>query len=229
MKGSGYQYLKTTSQILPRENIIRNGINVLSDKELLSVLLGSGIKGSSVFKIAEKVLSVIDKCSGNVTLSDLTKIQGLGKSKASIVLAALEMSRRVGNENRWKITCPENIFPLLSHYADRPREHFIIFCLNGAHHVIEKQVVSVGVINKTLVHPREVFAVALRKCSAAIIVAHNHPSGDVTPSYEDIQVTKKLLKASDIMEIPLLDHIIFSVCKQYSFAEQGLLSLETLK
>lgn len=192
-----------------------SSMELLSDEALLSVLLGGG---ASAQDLARRVLAVIDAQQGRVTIRQLSEVRGLSDSNALRVCAALEIVQRMGVPAHWKITSPEDALPLLAHYADRAQEHFIVLCLNGAHCVTQKRVVSVGIVNQTLVHPREVFSPALEQRSAAVIVAHNHPSGDVTPSAEDHAVTELLRGAGKILEIPLLDHIIFSMNNYYSFA-----------
>ncbi len=214
-------YAQQDSKMLPREKLLHEGVTFLSDEELISILIGSGVKGHSVFSLARKVLKVIDENYGVVTLESLVALTGLGKTKAMVILAALEMSHRIGTPAQWKITGPEDVLPLLAHYADRQQEHFIVLCLNGAHCVIHKHVVFVGFVNKSLVHPREVFSLAFQHRCAALIIAHNHPSGNVKPSPEDIEVTKMLIAVSHIMAVPILDHIIFSMHTHYSFASHG--------
>ncbi len=219
MRVSVYQQQSET--MLPREKLLNEGAAFLSDEELISILIGSGVKGHSVFSLARKVLKVIDENYGSVSLEHLTSIVGLGKTKAMVILAALEMCHRIGTPAQWTITGPEDVLPLLIHYADRQQEHFIVLCLNGAHCVIHKHVVFVGFLNKSLVHPREVFSLAFEHRCAALIIAHNHPSGNVKPSPEDIEVTKMLVSVSHIMAVPILDHIIFSMHQHYSFASHG--------
>lgn len=190
-------------------------MELLSDEALLAALLGGSARA---WDVARRTLAVIDAQRGRATPRQLSEVRGLSAANALRVCAALEIAERMGVPARWKITSPEDALPLLAHYADRAQEHFIVLCLNGAHCVTQKRVVSVGIVNQALVHPREVFAPALEQRSAAVIVAHNHPSGDVTPSDEDRAVTELLRGAGEIMEIPVLDHIIFSMDNYYSFA-----------
>jgi DNA repair protein RadC len=148
---------------------------------------------------------------------------GVGPAKASLIAAALEFARRRIRPEGLRISFPPDVLPLIRHYADRRQEHFISVSLNGANEVIAARVVSVGLVNKTQVHPREVFADPLTDCAAAVIVAHNHPSGTLEPSQEDIETTGRLKSAGEILGIRLLDHIVFNQKGYCSFLEKGLL------
>ncbi len=205
----------------PRELLIQRGVSTLSDRDLVMILLGSGIVGHPVEIIAEKVLSLLDKKNADVNLDDLKKIKGLGAAKSALLLAAFELVRRILYPRKTKIISPGDVIPVLERFADRKQEHFLCVLLNGAHEVMGVVTVTVGLVNRTLVHPREVFSDAISKRAAAVIVAHNHPSGNVKPSYEDKEVTKGLIRAGKILNIPLLDHIIFSGSRYYSFVEKG--------
>jgi DNA repair protein RadC len=122
-----------------------------------------------------------------------------------------------------KISSPSDLFPLLRKYGYRKKEHFVVVLLNGAHHIIKEVVVSVGLVNRTVVHPREIFHEAVLHMACAIVVAHNHPSGNLDPSMEDRDITKRIVDAADIMGIPVLDHLIIVRNGYYSFVEHGLM------
>ncbi|MEX2445307.1 MAG: DNA repair protein RadC [Alkalispirochaeta sp.] len=207
----------------PRERILSAGADTLSDRELLAVLLGSGSASCDVFTLAGRVLSVLDRDNYGSPPESLMKISGMGPAKATQLAAALELGRRVMAPRSYRIRQPGDAVPLLQHYADRPQEHFITVTLNGAHEVERIRVISIGLVNRTLVHPREVFAGALTDRATAIICAHNHPSGNVTPSDDDRLVTRSLTDAGEVVGIRLLDHIIFSPGDYYSFRDQGAL------
>jgi len=209
------------ADLRPRELLIARGAEYLSDGQLLQILLGSGIKSKGVHLLAEEVLSVIDTAKDILEPAMLTSIPGLGTAKAAGICAAFEFARRRLCPTRRKIKSPADILPVVSHYADRKQEHFLTVSLNGAHEVIGVQVVSVGLVNRTLVHPREVYAEPLVERAAAVIVAHNHPSGNVEPSEEDFEITGRLKEAGEVLGIPLLDHIIFGTRGYYSFLEDG--------
>jgi DNA repair protein RadC len=207
----------------PREKLLKKGANSLSDIELVAILLGKGTKRQDVMSVARRVLRTLDASSDRVDLKDLQKIEGVGPAKAALLSAALEFARRRIRPEGVKISLPPDVLPLIRHYADRKQEHFICISLNGANEVINTRIVSVGLVNKTQVHPREVFADPITDRASAIIVAHNHPAGGLYPSKEDIEVTKQLKSAGEILGIRLLDHIIFNHKGYYSFLEDAKL------
>lgn len=207
----------------PRERLLESGPDVLSDQDLLAVVLGSGHAGCNVFTLAAQVLRVLERASFEVSPRDLMQVSGMGPAKATQLAAAIEFCRRVLAPRNYRIRQPVDAVPLLRHYADRKQEHFISISLNGAHEVHAIRIVSVGLVNRTLVHPREVFSDALKDRAAAIIVAHNHPSGNVEPSAEDRAVTETLVEAGDILGVRLLDHIIIAPTGHYSFREHEAL------
>jgi DNA repair protein RadC len=200
----------------PRERLIQRGAEALSDQELLSILIGSGNRDRPVNTIAKDLLELLDR-KPMANNEDLMAIGGLGMAKATLIGAALELGRRRLPAKRRQISTPGDIFPLIRHYAGRMQEHFLSICLNGAHEVLSVNVCSIGLVNRTLVHPREVFGEAVRQRATAILVAHNHPSGNLEPSIEDKDVTRRLKQAGDILGIKVLDHLIFS--------EEGYLSM----
>ena len=207
----------------PREKLQAKGAEALSDLELMAILLGSGIKGHDVMTVAERILKVLDAHNEKLNIDELKKIEGVGPAKATLIAAALEFVRRRIRPEGLKISFPADVLPLIANYADRKQEHFICISINGANEVITSRVVSVGLVNKTQVHPREVFADPITDRAAAIIVAHNHPSGSLLPSKEDIGVTKQLKTAGETLGIRLIDHVIFNHKEYYSFLEKGAL------
>jgi len=207
----------------PREKLQQKGAEALSDIELMAILLGSGTKGHDVMTVAERILKVLDAHNEKLNIDELKKIEGVGPAKATLIAAALEFVRRRIRPEGLKISFPADVLPLIANYADRKQEHFICISINGANEVITSRVVSVGLVNKTQVHPREVFADPITDRAAAIIVAHNHPSGSLLPSKEDIEVTKQLKTAGETLGIRLIDHVIFNHKEYYSFLEKGAL------
>ena len=205
----------------PREKLQQKGAESLSDLELLAVLLGSGTKKHDVMTLANNILKVIDQSGGTADINALQQIEGVGSAKAALITAALEFARRRIRPEGTKISSPAEVLPLISHFADRKQEHFICLSLNGANEVITSRVVSVGLVNKTQVHPREVFADPITDRASSIIVAHNHPAGTLMPSKEDIEITKQLKSAGETLGIRLLDHIIFNHKGYFSFQENG--------
>ncbi len=207
----------------PREKLLRKGAAALSDQELLAVLLGKGTPGMDVMKLAGKLARVIDEKGLNVRAEDLTEHEGVGDAKATLILAAIEFARRRIKPEGAKIETPADLLPHVRHYADRKQEHFLCASINGANEILNIRVVSIGLIDRTPVHPREVFADALSDRASAIIVAHNHPTGSLEPSATDVEVTGQLKSAGSVVGISLLDHIIFNRSEYFSFLESGRL------
>ncbi|WP_124032186.1 RadC family protein [Olavius algarvensis spirochete endosymbiont] len=206
----------------PRERFAARGVNVLSDVELLALMLGSGSGKKNVNRLAVELLRVVENSGDDVNLDDLVAINGIGLARAAMISASLEFARRRLRPARRKIGQPSDVIPLLTHWADRPQEHFLVLSLNGAHEVIRIRVISQGILDRTVVHPREVFVDPLRDRAAAIVCAHNHPSGNKDPSSEDKKLTKQLRQSGDLLGIPLLDHIIFTEEGYFSFLESGI-------
>lgn len=204
----------------PREKMKYYGVKSLSDAELLCVLIRMGSKGHNVKELASKVLDIIDE-KKEIDLSCLQNVEGLGCVASTSVCAALEFGRRFSSAIKRGIKNSSDVFNELRHYGDREQEHFICVLLNGALEIISTEVITVGLANKTLVHPREVFKKAIRKSSSAVIIAHNHPSGVLEPSTEDLQLTERIQKAGAILGIEVLDHLIFSSVDYYSMRENG--------
>lgn len=205
----------------PRERLEKSGVTALSDQELLAILIGSGSKDRPVQILAQDLLKVLDHAPASVDLPEILNVRGLGPAKASVICAALELGRRRLPTRKRQIASPADVYPLIQHYGTRQQEHFLSISLNGAHEVMAVSVVSVGLVNRTLVHPREVFAEAVRERATAVIIAHNHPSGNLQPSGEDAEVTRRLKQAGEILGIKILDHLIFDHEHFYSLVEGG--------
>lgn len=208
----------------PREKLLSAGAGSLSDTDLLAILLGRGTRGQDVLSIARKLIKTIDEKGLELTAPDLMKFEGIGKAKASIIAAAFEFVRRRIRPEGLKIKHPVDVLPLIRHFSDRKQEHFLSISVNGANEVMTPRVVTIGLVNQSQVHPREVFADVISERASAVIVAHNHPSGRLIPSKADIDITAKLRRAGQILGIHLLDHIIFSSKGYYSFAEHNQLT-----
>jgi DNA repair protein RadC len=205
----------------PREKLLRKGAAALSDQELLAILLGKGTPGMDVMMLAARLAKVIDEKGLGVQAEDLRQFAGVGDAKATLVLAALEFARRRIKPEGDRIETPADLLPHVRHYADRKQEHFLCASINGANEILAIRVVSIGLIDRAPVHPREVFADALADRASAIIVAHNHPAGALEPSTADIEATRQLKAAGLVLGIPLLDHIIFNRTGYFSFLEAG--------
>ncbi|OQY38273.1 MAG: hypothetical protein B6229_06320 [Spirochaetaceae bacterium 4572_7] len=218
-----YQFTEGVATAQPREKAIKYGINYLSDRELIAIILGSGTKENPIKKLSAQILKLIDLKNGTLSIDELVKIKGIGEAKATLISASLEFSRRILKPSITKVTYPTDILPAVRHFVTRNQEYFIAISLNGAHEIIKTSVISIGLLNRTLIHPREVFADALQDRSASLIITHNHPSGNLTPSNEDIEVTKRLIDAGELLGINVLDHIIFSETNYFSFKENSLI------
>jgi len=214
---------KTSERPDFRERISRLGAASLSDAELIAALIGTGTRGKGVFELSEEVLGLIDSAKSLPPADAVGKLSGMGEAKACALYAAMELGRRLYGHREPRIGSPGDIWPIVSHWADRKQERFICCSLNGAHELIAARVVSVGLVNRTVVHPREVFADPITDRACAVVVAHNHPSGRLDPSAEDREITGRLKDAADTLGIALLDHIVFSKEGYYSFVEHGLL------
>ena len=214
----------------PREKLIKNGAAALTDSELLAILIGSGTPEKSALDIARDLTAdngVLNTIAIVHDVKELAKTKGLGRAKASIIIAALELGRRIASAEpllRDSITSPEDgvalLMPRLRYEA---KEHFLVVLLNSKNKVLEIKQISEGSLNSSVVHPREVFAPAVLHHAAAILTAHNHPSGDPTPSKEDKDLTNTLVQAGKYMGIPVLDHIIIGDARYFSFKEHSYL------
>ena len=207
----------------PREKLLRQGAAALSDQELLAILLGKGTSAVDVMTLAGKLAKVVDEKGLNLRAEDLKQFGAVGDAKAALILAAIEFARRRIKPEGAKIETPADLLPHVRHYTDRKQEHFLCATINGANEILNIRVVSIGLIDRTPVHPREVFADAVADRACGIIVAHNHPSGGLEPSPSDIAITAQLKAAGAIVGIDLLDHIIFNRSSYFSFLEEGKL------
>ena len=207
----------------PREKLVKKGVASLKNDELLSVLLGSGIQGKDVRKLSREIVTILDSSFHSLTLEQLCNIHGLGIAKASQILASMELAKRYTSQGNKKITSAEDVYNELKTFATKQQEYFLTITLDGASHIINTRTVFIGTLNQSLVHPREVFADAIADRSAGIIIAHNHPSGTLSASRADIQVTERLKEVSKLVGIGLLDHVIIAKDGYYSFADEGLL------
>jgi len=208
----------------PREKLIARGTQALKNEELMAVLLGSGIQGKDVRKLAREIVGVLDKGLEGLTLERLCAVHGMGQAKASQILAAIELSRRyIAPRSHRRITDARYVHEELHPYASRAQEHFILLTLDGASHIINTHVVFIGTLNQSLVHPREVFSLAISDRAAGIIIAHNHPSGTLEASRPDLAITQRLQEVARLVGIDLLDHVILSKEGYFSFSDEGLL------
>lgn len=220
--------MKTINQLekidKPRERLAKYGLSALKNHELIAILLGSGIKGKDVVSLSREIEKFFNSSFETMDLKTLINIHGLGQVKASQIICAIELSKRyLIDTQTYKISNSKDVYQELQSYKNKQQEYFIALYLDGANHLIDTKVITIGTLNQSLVHPREVFSYAIEKRCASIIVAHNHPSGILKPSSEDINVTQRLQESAKILGIELLDHMIFTKEGFYSFQEEGLL------
>ena len=206
----------------PREKFLKKGPDALSKSDLLAILLGSGIKGKNVQKLAQQIIKRFGKCFLDIKLGDLQKIPGIGQAKALQIVSAISLVKRYYKENgnEFIIKDSEDVLSLTYDIQDKKKEYLICLYLNARNALIKKETISVGLLDKTLLHPREVFYPATELNAARIILVHNHPSGDFSPSKKDIQIVKKIAQAGEIMGIPIIDFIIVSEKGYYSFSNK---------
>jgi DNA repair protein RadC len=214
----------STSPLDIRERMVRFGSGSISNLDLVVAILGTGIPGKPVRRLAREVLDQITQSTHSFDINKLMVIAGMGEAKSCAIAAAIELGRRIFSTRGTRITMPKDAYPLLIHFADLRQEHFIVISLNGGHEVNAVREITKGLINKTVVHPREVFADPITDRACAVIVAHNHPSGNLEPSEEDLDITKRLRQSGDILGIPVLDHLVFSETGYFSFVEHGLIA-----
>ena len=213
----------------PRERLLKYGVINLSNEELLSIVLKNGTKNESVMSLSYNILKSINNITNlkDISINKLTKINGIGEVKAITLIAAIELGRRVYQEqNNIKVLLNDSklIYNLLhDELYDKKQEYFIVLYLDNKKYLIEKKILFIGTINYSTVHPREVFKYAYLYSSSSIIIVHNHPSGDVLPSKNDINLTKTLIEIGKINNIPIIDHIIIGNNNYYSFYLEGML------
>lgn len=207
----------------PREKMLKKGPSALSNLELVAVLLGSGIKDRDVFKVAGEITNLAEDDFKKLSIDRLRHISGIGTARACQIVAAIEFSRRFLMKNGIKIYDYQDAIKLIAEVRDKKQEYFLTLTLDGAHHLIQKRTVFIGTLNQSLVHPREIFADAISDRAAGIILIHNHPDGSCEPSLEDIQLTRRLVEASKILGIELLDHIIVTKNHDFSFKVHGMI------
>ena len=213
----------------PRERLQALGAGALSAQELLAIVIGRGVAGKPVTAIAQELIWRFGSISGvsEATIEELSRIKGLGSAKAIQLKACFELAKRMeltSDVEDFTITSPQSVVKAVrARIKDKAKEHFMLIILNTRNKVTSINNVSVGTLNASLVHPREVFRDAIRQSASSVVLAHNHPSGNETPSEEDLKITKRLVEAGKIIGIEVLDHIIIGKDGFCSFKEKGLL------
>ena len=214
----------------PRERLLKLGVEALSTAEVLALILGRGNKGLSVMVTAQNLLSQfgnLKKIAG-ASITELSEIKGIGEVKAAQIKAAFELGKRLDNSfytnPKDSIKSPQDIIKLTRNkLRGKKKEHFLVLCLNTRNHLINSQTVSIGSLDSSIVHPREVFKEAISTSAASVIFVHNHPSGDPQPSEDDIKLTKRLVDAGEILGIEVLDHIIICDNDYFSLKSKNLI------
>ncbi len=211
----------------PREKLIKNGPKYLSDSELLAIILRVGNRNQSVLELSREILERFSiKDLSEITPEQLSKFNGIKTAKAAQVIACFELARRLASYREEKIVVANSkdiadlLMPELRY---KTKEHLIGIYLDKRNQVIRKEVITVGILDSSPIHPREVFVPAIQSSSKSVIIAHNHPSGSITPSNEDIQMTKRLVQAGKIIGIEILDHIIIGENDFFSFKDKGMI------
>lgn len=214
----------------PREKLLLKGRAALSDAELIAILIGSGTRNKSAVDVGKDILKSVNHNLhelAKLTVKDLQKFDGIGEAKAIAVVSALELGRRRKSAEplkRESITCSEDAYRVMQPYLlDQPLEQFWIILMNRANAVIKVHNISQGGVSGTVADPKTIFKEALDKLASSVILVHNHPSGNLKPSEADIRLTKKLKEAGQTLDLPVLDHLIFTDHSYLSFADEGIL------
>lgn len=226
----GLNILSWAEEDRPREKLLLKGRSALSDAELIAILIGSGTKSLSAVDVGKQILGLAANNLNELakfSVKDLQKVKGIGEAKAIAIVSALELGRRRKDEGfseKARITSSNDIYELMKpELLDLPKEEFWVILLNRANRLIKKEQISSGGISGTVADPKIIFKAALDQYASSIILVHNHPSGNLKPSQADINLTKKMKEAGKMLEIPVLDHIIFGNEGYLSFADDVIL------
>ena len=213
----------------PREKLLLKGKSVLSEAELIGILIGSGTRTLTAVDLAKQILHSVDNnlnLLAKLSVNDLKKFKGIGEAKAINIVSALELGRRRKESDQpkiIKITSSKSAYDIMKPYLqDVPHEEFWVLLLNRANQLLKPVVISQGGVSGTVADPKIIFKVALESLASSIILVHNHPSGNLKPSQTDLNLTKKLKEAGRILEIPVLDHLIYTDSSYFSMADEGI-------
>ncbi len=214
----------------PRERLLKLGTEALSTQEVLALILGRGIKGESVWVTAQNLLTTFGslKSIANASITELRQVKGIGLAKATQIKAAFELAKRLDHSSDQisgiKVKSPEDVIRVVKNkLKGKKKEHFLVLSLDTRNHPVDIQTISIGSLDSSIVHPREVFKEAISSCAASVVFVHNHPSGDPEPSEEDIKLTKRLVEVGEIMGIDVLDHVIVCDSHYLSMKAKNLL------
>ena len=208
----------------PRERFLKHGPESLSDAELFAIILRTGVVGENVMEMANRLISKFGLVNlFDCSLKELQEIKGIGQNKAMQLLAMSELGKRYNQEKNSvkRITCAEDVFKLFHiRLRDKKQEHFYMIMLDTKNNIIGEQLISKGLLDASIIDPREVFKPAIRNSASRVILIHNHPSGDSNPSSEDLKVTEKLIEAGNILGLKVLDHVIIGNGSHWSWKEE---------
>ena len=207
---------------LPREKFEKYGAGRVSDEELLAILLGSGTKGKNVLSLAKEVLRKVCKVGNeNITVADLQGIRGLGKVKSQQVAALLALAKRLHTQSKKEVLTTRDMWKLCSDFYRSAQEHLVVFYLDTRSYLIQREIVFVGSLSESIAHPRDIFEKALLLHDASLVVAHNHPSGQTSPSDADVLITRRLVDAGTMLGINVQDHLIVTPTDYFSMRREG--------
>jgi len=217
--------LKQKDEILPREKLLKyNRADKLKNDELLAMILRTGTKEYDVLTLAKKILNNYNKELPYVSVKELKNFLNIGETRACSIVACFELGKRLLKDKKtYLYLTPKDVYERLSEYRTAKKEHFFVFYLDSRNQETKCEIISVGILNSSIVHPREVFEPAVKHLACQIIVAHNHPSGSLEPSKDDLEITQRLVKSGEILGIELLDHIIVTKNGYFSFKEHKLI------
>jgi DNA repair protein RadC len=209
----------------PREKLFEKGPDALKDHELLAILLRTGYQGKSAIEVARRILKSNNlEAFSQISLNEFSKIKGVGKSRASTIIAAIELSKRILKfDTDITIKTPEDVVKVVSYLRNKKREHLVALYLNARNQLLKSKIISIGTLNESLVHPREVFAPAIKYHASSVILVHNHPSGNIECSKEDIVLTENIVRSGKILGIGVSDHVIVTKIDYFSFKQKGMI------
>ena len=224
----GLKILSWAEEDRPREKLLLKGRTSLSDAELVAILIGSGSAELSAVELSKKILATTGNdlnALAKLSVQDLMQFKGIGEAKAISIVSALELGRRRKNtesRNKIKINSSKDAYEAISaELMDLPTEQFWVIMLNRSNHILKKRLISQGGVSGTVADPKVIFKSALEDLASGIILVHNHPSGNLKPSHADRQLTRKMVEAGKLLELPVLDHLIFTDAGYYSFSDEG--------
>ena len=226
-----YNIKELNNELKPRERLKKYGVSYLSDNELLAIILRCGTKNNNVINLSTQILNEINGINNlsNISINALSKIKGIGEVKAITIIAAIELGKRCLKQNNKKIKIINSnmVYDLLKYdFINVYQEKFVVLFLDTKKNLISDEIIFIGTISESNIHPREIFKRAINNCSSSIILVHNHPTGDATPSKADIDITNRLIEVGKLVGIPVIDHIIIGYHNYYSFYSKERIDID---